>query len=246
MAFYRAYSRLLWVTFMAVSMAFLESAVVIYLRELYYPAGFAFPMVSMPGKIVLTELLRELATLVMLLAIGFLAGKNALQRFAWFIYSFAIWDLFYYVFLKLVLNWPESWFTWDVLFLIPVVWTGPVLAPVIVSLTMIILAFTLLFFDPRQEKLTIRKPLIFLVIPGSVLIFLSFIWDFTGFLHRQYSVAAMMDPKTAFMALNFYIPVFFNWFLLLAGELAVFSGILIIILNNRRRPLDVDVRNRKS
>ena len=147
MAFYRAYSNLIWITFLAVSMAFVESAVVIYLRELYYPAGFDFPMVSMPGRIALTEILREIATLIMLLAMGFLAGKNARQRFAWFIYSFAVWDLFYYVFLKLVLNWPSSWFTWDILFLVPVVWTGPVLAPVLVSLTMIILAFTILYID---------------------------------------------------------------------------------------------------
>jgi hypothetical protein len=246
MAFYRAYSRLIWITFLAVSMAFVESSVVIYLRELYYPAGFAFPMVPMPGKIAITEFLREIATLIMLLAMGFLGGKNALQRFAWFIYSFAVWDLFYYVFLKLVLNWPLSWFTWDVLFLIPVVWTGPVVAPVIVSLTMIMLAFTLLFFDRRSEQLIINKPVFFLVILGSVLIFLSFIWDFTGFLHRQYSLAAMLDLKTASQALNLYTPVSYNWFLLLAGEAAVFSGIMIIIFKNRKRPSDVVSRNRKS
>jgi hypothetical protein len=86
MAFYKAYSNLIWITFLAVSMAFVESAVVIYLRELYYPAGFDFPVVSMPGKIAMTEILREIATLIMLLAMGFLAGKNAPQRFAWFIY----------------------------------------------------------------------------------------------------------------------------------------------------------------
>ena len=161
MAFYRAYSNLIWITFLAVSMAFVESAVVIYLRELYYPAGFDFPMVSMPGRIALTEILREIATLIMLLAMGFLAGKNARQRFAWFIYSFAIWDLFYYVFLKLVLDWPSSWFTWDILFLVPIVWTGPVLAPVLVSLTMIILAFTILYIDQRPEQWMISKPVVF-------------------------------------------------------------------------------------
>lgn len=246
MAFFKVYSKLIWITVFAISMAFLESAVVIYLRELYYPAGFEFPMIPFSGKIAITEFLREIATLIMLLAMGFLGGKNALQRFAWFIYSFAVWDLFYYVFLKLVLNWPLSWFTWDVLFLIPVVWTGPVVAPVIVSLTMIMLAFTLLFFDRRSEQLIINKPVFFLVILGSVLIFLSFIWDFTTFMHRQYSLSAMLDLKTASEALNLYTPVSYNWFLLLAGEAAVFSGIMIIILKNRKRPSDVASRNRKS
>jgi hypothetical protein len=234
MAFSKAYPNLIWITFLAVSMAFVESAVVIYLRELYYPAGFDFPMVSMPGRIALTEIVREIATLIMLLAMGFLAGKNARQRFAWFLYSFAIWDLFYYVFLKLVLNWPESWFTWDILFLVPIVWTGPVLAPVLVSCTMIILAFTILYIDQRQEHWRISKPVIFLVILGSVLIFFSFVWDFSSFLHRQFSLAAMLDSKTASAALKVYIPVSFNWFLLLAGEVAVFTGIIILFSQNTR------------
>jgi len=140
MPVYKASTNLIWITFFAIAMAFVESAVVVYLRELYYPEGFNFPLVLLPGRIALTEFLREIATLIMLLGIGFLAGRNFRQRFAWFIYSFAIWDIFYYVFLKLILDWPSSWLTWDILFLIPVIWTGPVLAPVLVSLTMIILS----------------------------------------------------------------------------------------------------------
>jgi hypothetical protein len=235
MAFYKAFYTLIWITFLAVAMAFLESAVVIYLRELYYPAGFDFPMVTMPGRIALTEILREVATVIMLLAMGFLAGKNARQRFAWFIYSFAIWDIFYYVFLKIFLDWPSSWFTWDILFLVPVVWTGPVLAPVLVSFTMIILALTILYFDQKQEQWLMGKLSIFMVILGSVLIFLSFIWDFSSFMQRQYSLSAMFVLKTASTAMNLYIPVSFNWFLLLAGEAAVFSGIIVLFSQNRRR-----------
>jgi hypothetical protein len=238
MAFYKAYYNLIWITCLAVSMAFLESAVVIYLRELYYPAGFDFPMVTMPGRIALTEILREIATLIMLLAMGFLAGKNARQRFAWFIYSFAVWDIFYYVFLKLILQWPSSWFTWDILFLIPVVWSGPVLAPVLVSFTMIILALTILYIDQRPEQWLIPKRSVFLVILGSVLIFCSFIWDFSAFLNSQYSLASIMNLKTASAALNHYVPVSYNWFLLLAGEAAVFSGIIAVYFQNRRRSHD--------
>jgi hypothetical protein len=234
MAFSKAYSNLIRITLLAVSMAFVESAVVIYLRELYYPAGFDFPMVSMPGRIALTEILREIATLIMLVAIGYLAGKNARQRFAWFIYCFAIWDLFYYVFLKLILDWPSSWLTWDILFLVPVVWTGPVLAPVLVSLTMIILAFTILYIDHQPGQWVIGKFGVFLVVLGSVLIFLSFIWDFSSFLHRQYSLAAMLDPKITSTVVNIYIPVSYNWFMLLTGEAFVFSGIFVLFFQNRR------------
>ncbi len=137
-------SRLLWVTVFAVAMGFLESAVVVYLRAIYYPEGFRFPLVRMDTTLVLTELLREAATLVMLLAPGALISRRRMDRFAWFCWSFAVWDLFYYVFLKLLLNWPQSLFTWDVLFLLPTVWVGPVLAPCLVSIGMLLLAATIL------------------------------------------------------------------------------------------------------
>ena len=121
-------------------MGFLEAAVVVYLREILYPGGFSFPLSPVPASLALTEIFREVATLVMLVSIGILAGRKFSTGFAWFIYSFAIWDIFYYIFLKAVLGWPESLMTWDVLFLIPTTWTGPVLTPVLVSLTMILFA----------------------------------------------------------------------------------------------------------
>jgi hypothetical protein len=238
MAFYKANYNLIWITFLAVSMAFVESAVVIYLRELYYPSGFDFPMVSMPGRIALTEVLREIATLIMLLAMGFLAGKNALQRFAWFIYSFAIWDLFYYAFLKLIIDWPSSWFTWDILFLVPVVWTGPVLAPVLVSFTMIILAFTILYIDQRQEQWVINWLAVFLIVLGSLLIFVSFIWDFSSFVVRHSSFSALLKFHSASSMLQIYVPGSFNWYVLLAGEIPIFLGIIILVYHHRLRISD--------
>jgi membrane protein implicated in regulation of membrane protease activity len=64
---------------------------------------------------------------------------------------FAIWDIFYYIFLWLLIGWPESFFTWDILFLLPVTWVGPVLAPVINSLTMIVLAGLILLADRKTS-----------------------------------------------------------------------------------------------
>lgn len=110
-------------------MAFLESAVVVYLRAIYYPDGNLFPMKLIEGRIAVTELWREAATMVMLITVAVIVSKRAIERFAWFIYAFAIWDIFYYVFLYFLLGWPQSLLTWDILFLIPVTWTGPVLAP---------------------------------------------------------------------------------------------------------------------
>ena len=93
---------LLWVAIFSTAMGYLECTVVVYLREIYYPGGFNFPLAPIDKPIAITEIGREAATLVMLLGIGFLAGKTAVQRFAYFIYSFAIWDIFYYVFLKVL------------------------------------------------------------------------------------------------------------------------------------------------
>lgn len=122
-----------WMTAFAVAMGFLEAAVVVYLRQLYYPKGFEFPLASIDLRIALTELVREACTLVMLLAPGALLSRSRGVRFAWFCYCFGVWDLFYYVFLKAILGWPADLSTWDVLFLLPVVWVGPVWAPCLIS-----------------------------------------------------------------------------------------------------------------
>src|SRR5579859_4688314 len=134
------HTRMIWLTLFSIAMGFLETAVVVYLRKIYYPHGFQFPLTPVDPDIGLVEFLREAATIIMLVGIGIIAGKNTSQKFAIFLYCFAVWDIFYYVFLKLLLGWPESLFTWDILFLIPVPWVGPVLAPSIVALTMIAFA----------------------------------------------------------------------------------------------------------
>ena len=139
-------------TVFALAMAFLETAVVIYLRELYYPEGFDFPLKMMDFSVGRTEFLREAATMIMILFIALLVGKTKLQKFAAFIFVFAIWDIFYYVFLKVMIGWPASLLTWDILFLIPVTWVGPVIAPVINSLMMILLAAGILYAEKTGLK----------------------------------------------------------------------------------------------
>lgn len=133
-----------WMAIFFIAMAFLESAVVVYLRALYYPDGFRFPLIPMDQALVATEMGRELATLMMLFAPAALVTRSALERFAWFCYGFGVWDLFYYVWLKVLLNWPATWADPDLLFLLPVPWVGPVWAPCLVSLGLIILAVLIL------------------------------------------------------------------------------------------------------
>ncbi len=148
--------RLLPAVLYGLAMGYLEAAVVVYLRRLYYPAGFEFPLVAPPVGVALVELGRELATLVMLWAVAALAGRSGRERFAWFAFLFGVWDLVYYVTLRLVLGWPASLLTWDVLFMVPLLWTGPVLAPLLVSVSLVVTALLML----RQEARRVRVELV--------------------------------------------------------------------------------------
>jgi hypothetical protein len=221
-------------------MGLLESAVVIYLREILYPEGFGFPLNPVQPDLILTELLREAATLIMLLGIGFLAGRDPAERFAWFLYAFAIWDIFYYVFLWLLTGWPESLMTYDVLFLLPSTWIGPVLTPLIVSLTMI--GFALLILIQKRRRGDMKIPLVswLLLITGSVVLILGFIWDYSAFIMESITIRDIWTlPREEVLELaTRYIPRKFNWFLFALGELLILAGILAFYLRLRRRSVD--------
>ncbi len=145
--------RILILIVFGIAFGFIEAAVVVYLRALFYPDGFAFPIApfsTMPGAnlIGITEISREAATLVLLVSGSWLMARDLRGRLAVFLISFAVWDIFYYVWLKVILNWPQSLWDWDILFLIPSIWAGPVLAPVITSLLMVAVAGILLSSIP--------------------------------------------------------------------------------------------------
>jgi hypothetical protein len=136
--FMRQWGRWWLVVIYAIAMAWVESAVVFYLRSMIdrinpHQAD-PFPLVDRFGWV---ELVREFSTMVMLLAVGFLAGGNRRARLGYFVLGFGVWDIAYYAFLKLMCGWPHSWLDWDVLFLLPVPWWGPVLAPILIALLMI-------------------------------------------------------------------------------------------------------------
>jgi hypothetical protein len=210
-------------------MAYFESAVVIYLRELMYPEGFQFPLAPISPQLALTELLRETATLIMLVFIGVLAGKKLADGFAWFIYSFAIWDIFYYVFLKIMINWPESFFTWDILFLIPATWTGPVITPVLVSLMMILLAIFILHFTNQGLDIKIKTIEWTGLIAGSIVLIIAFIWDYSRFILEKYSlidIFTIPDKTQLYDYAIGYIPAKFPWLLFAAGYLIILTTII--------------------
>lgn len=125
----------------SIAMAQLEAAVVVYMRRLYYPNNplELFPMRFIHQYDPTLELSREVATVVMILAVAFLAGqKTPTKQFAAFVFVFGMWDLFYYVWLKVLMDWPQSWLEWDVLFLIPMIWLGPWICPAAISILFIV------------------------------------------------------------------------------------------------------------
>ena len=118
--------RLAWLGVFATAFGFLEAVVVVYLRELTYPEGFAFPLHLLPDRLAWIEIAREASTIVILAAAAALAARGFWGRFGAFAVAFGVWDLVYYAGLRALLGWPPSAATWDVLFLIPGIWSGPV------------------------------------------------------------------------------------------------------------------------
>lgn len=142
--------RLCIIIIFSIAFGYIEAAVVVYLRQIFHPDGFNFPLIvfsieSLWRRFLLTEIGREAATIVLIFTGAWLFGRNHQQRFAYFLIIFAVWDIFYYVWLKVLLNWPASIMDWDILFLIPVTWASPVLYPVLISVTLIVFALMILY-----------------------------------------------------------------------------------------------------
>jgi len=151
-------SRWTIVVIYAMAMAWVESAVVYYLRtyidriDPYQPNPL--PLIGGFGPV---ELVRELATMVMLFAVGALAGRDWRARFGYSAIAFGVWDIFYYVFLKIMCGWPHSIGDWDILFLLPLPWWGPVWAPMAIALLMIAWGTLVSQFDEANVIRPLRR-----------------------------------------------------------------------------------------
>jgi hypothetical protein len=130
--------RLFSLAIFAVAFAYIEADAVVYLRHLYYPGITSlFPLRSMDKEIFSFEVYREITTIVILAVVAYISSKKLWKILFLFLFLFGIWDIFYYIFLYLMIYWPPGLFSFDVLFLIPILWMAPVLCPVLISLTLI-------------------------------------------------------------------------------------------------------------
>ena len=151
-----------------------EAAVVIYLRQLLHVEGSNITLSGIPRGIFTVEIVREFTTLVMLISVGVLAGNRPLGRFGSFIIAFGVWDIFYYVFLSMFHGWPRSFLDWDLLFLIPVPWMAPVLAPVLVSCGLIFSGYWLLIREQQKKRVVVSLSDWIIEAVATVLILYSF------------------------------------------------------------------------
>jgi len=220
-----------------IAMGFLEAVVVVYVRQMNYPQGFGFPLSPLSAQTLSVEWLREIATIIMLVTTGIIAGKNYLEMFSYFLYSFAIWDISYYVGLKLLLNWPPSFLTWDLLFLIPVPWIGPVLAPIICSLTMIFPARCVVCLQKRGYAVKIELSEWGLILLGALVILCTFVWDYSkiiiqgGFLSGFWTLA---KTERFQQIISQYKPTCYNWCLFALGETLILCALALIFRRTKR------------
>ncbi len=229
----------IYVGLFAIAMGLLECAVVVYLRALSFPDGFDFPLRPIGHNLAAVELWREVATILMLVAVGWMAGHNKNTRFGWFIYSFALWDIFYYVFLKVFLDWPESLITWDVLFLLPVIWVGPVWAPVLLSLLMIVFNVIINRINAITNQ-PIGKINWALLIGGSLVCIVSFCIDFIQFSKRQstnFKWGDLLDIEKTFS--HVYVPETFPVWIFGIGLAMILTGMLRYYFKHRITPKQI-------
>ena len=125
--------RITSVIIFAIAMGIMEAICVVYIRQIIFPPDGIINDFPTNNFNFMYEIIRESITIIMLSTMALLAAYNWRTRLAMFFLAFGIWDIFYYVGLKIFLNWPASIMDWDTLFLIPIAWYSPVIVPVLIS-----------------------------------------------------------------------------------------------------------------
>lgn len=224
-------ARLAVLAVVAVALGYIEASVVVYLRqvivpvrEIHFPSAVreVLPLLSPDqleqagydiASLLVVEVIREITPIAVLLAVAWGLSRRKAEAAALFMIGFALWDILYYLFLKILLNWPVSLGTWDVLYLIPTAWVAPVWAPLVISVTLLLGGLAVLRRSGRGHLGTGPVWAWLLAALGVGLILASF----------------FLRTKEAFQA----VPTRFDWPWFLAGWLAAVGGLLWLL---RSRP----------
>ncbi len=196
-----------------VCLGYFEAACVAYLRQLEDLGQLAVPAGTLDNRLLRIELGREAASLGLLAAWAWAAGRNRGERLGHFVLAFAVWDVLYYVFLRLTTGWPQSLLEWDVLFLLPAPWYGPVITPVLVSLLLAGGGLAIVAGERAGRRLAPRPLDTLLLGAGTAALLAAFLWN-----------AAVLTP----------FPDFFPWPLFAAGWIAAAVGLVRLATGMRQ------------
>lgn len=179
----------------AAAMAYVEGAVVLYMRQLYGIEDVVRDYTGVLDEITLVELGREAATLVMLLAFGWAVGRRFQDRIGYAMLAFGVWDITYYGWLRLFLGWPGSLLDWDVLFLLPLPWWGPVIAPMLIALLLALAGISLARQTDAKQRLRLGPIQWGLGVGGVVLCLYAFMTDAIAALPGGLEAVANVRPS---------------------------------------------------
>jgi hypothetical protein len=197
--------RIAVVALFAVAMANVEAAAVVYLREAYGIEDLVRDLPRQPDRLAAIEIGREAATMVMLLSVGIAAGRTLQDRIGLFVLAFGAWDIAYYGWLALFLGWPRSPLDMDVLFLIPLPWWGPVIAPASIALMMCVGGAAAVLQVDRGVPWRLDRLNVGLAAAGVAVVLYTFMAD---------AIAAVPDGRAAVQATR---PTDFEWPLFALG-----------------------------
>jgi len=213
------FRKIIWIAIFALAMAYLESAVVVYLRHLYGITDYTLGIPPFNELIAIIEIGREIATLAMIMAVGWAVGKSFQDRLGYAFLVFGIWDIFYYFWLWIFVKWPSSLFETDLLFLIPLPWWGPVAAPVMIALLMIISGILAIVYEEKNRKLRSSMSWLSIAILSLLILLYSFTRDALAMVPAELETLSHIQPSP------------FNWVIYLIGYIMLCIVLFFLFRN---------------
>lgn len=213
--------KLLWVGLFAIAMAYVESAVVVYIRRIYGISDLIIDIPPFDPVLAPIEVGRELATLIMLLAVGWAVGKSLQSRLGFAFIIFGVWDIFFYIWLRLFIGWPNSLFSPDILFLIPLPWWGPVIAPMLIACLMVTGGISAVINEDKGRKIKFSVFDWTTLIAGVLIMLYSFMEDALSIMPADVETLTQLRPTS------------FNWPIYILG--LVITGYVVFITTWSRK-----------